>query len=104
MLLQVRVWNAERGKTVDTLNVSRAVYCLAAAEQRGGLIVFGGAEPTVRLWDSRAKADPSGVGFGRLPAPFVRVSPCVDLHCAYASFVGFIGCLCATRLLCCFAS
>lgn len=61
MLPQVRVWSTERGKSIDTLNVSRAVYCLAAAEERGGLVVFGGAEPTVRLWDSRAKADPSGV-------------------------------------------
>eukprot|EP00884_Botryococcus_braunii_P014113 jgi/Botrbrau1/22702/Bobra.0132s0041.1 len=48
------------GANVDTLNASRAVYCVAVGPDRPGLVAFGGADPAVRLWDSRAKADPSG--------------------------------------------
>lgn len=46
----------DSGAATDTLNASKAVYCVAAPPEGGGvrLVAFGGAERVLRLWDPRA--------------------------------------------------
>jgi WD40 repeat protein len=53
---QVRRWDVESGAATDTLNASKAVYCVAAPPRDAsgaGLVAFGGAERVLRLWDPR---------------------------------------------------
>lgn len=53
---QVRRWDVESGAATDTLNASKAVYCVAAPPRDAGgagLVAFGGAERVLHLWDPR---------------------------------------------------
>ena len=54
-LPQVRRWDVDAGANTDTLNASKAVYCVAAPPEGAGvgLVAFGGAERVLRLWDPR---------------------------------------------------
>ena len=54
-LVQVRRWDVDAGANTDTLNASKAVYCVAAPPEGAGagLVAFGGAERVLRLWDPR---------------------------------------------------
>ncbi|KAK9821782.1 hypothetical protein WJX81_002702 [Elliptochloris bilobata] len=51
----VRRWDVGSGANTDTLNASKAVYCVAAPPEGAGagLVAFGGAERVLRLWDPR---------------------------------------------------
>lgn len=51
----MRRWDVDAGANTDTLNASKAVYCVAAPPEGAGagLVAFGGAERVLRLWDPR---------------------------------------------------
>ncbi|KIZ06505.1 hypothetical protein MNEG_1452 [Monoraphidium neglectum] len=54
----VRLWDVVSGRAVATYNGSKAVYAVAAAPVgSSGVLVFGGADTCIRVWDSRARGE-----------------------------------------------
>eukprot|EP00898_Chlorokybus_atmophyticus_P008233 jgi/Chlat1/8410/Chrsp80S07911 len=50
----LRAWDVETGSNTQTLTSSKAVYTLSV-DQHARLVATGGADTTVRVWDTRAR-------------------------------------------------
>ena len=51
----VRRWDVETGINTDTYNGSKVVHSLATCDRQSDLVAFGGADRSLRVWDSRSR-------------------------------------------------
>lgn len=56
------MWDVATGTNVQTLNHNKAVHAVGMAAGGDGVVAFGGAEGTLRIWDPRTRTGEKLVG------------------------------------------